>query len=97
MPLLQRPNLLHQLLLYLQPLYLLPLLKYLLQLLLLLIQPLVHQFLKRAVERKTMQTLWYENRRDKEIKRVVKKRKTFYEKNNYCSPCACLASVGCIV
>ena len=50
MPLLQRPDLLHQLLLYLQPLYLLPLLKYLLP----LIQPLAHQFLKRTVERKTM-------------------------------------------
>ena len=35
MSLLQRPNLLHQLLLYLLPLYLLP-----------LIQPLDHQFLK---------------------------------------------------
>ena len=93
MPLPQRPNLLHQLLLYLQPLYLLPLLKYLLP----LIQPLAHQFLKRAVERKTMQTLWVENKRDKEIKRVVKIRKTFYEKNNYCSPCVCLAFVGCIV
>ena len=69
MPLLQHPNLLHQLLLYLQPLYLLPLLKHLLP----LIQPLDHQFLKRAVERKTMQTLWFENKRDKEIKRVVKK------------------------
>lgn len=31
-----------------------------------------------------MQTLWFENKRDKEIKRVVKIRKTFYEKNNYC-------------
>ena len=70
MPLLQHPNLLHQLLLYLQPLYLLPLLKHLLP----LIQPLDHQFLKRTVERKTMQTLWFENKRDKEIKRVVKKK-----------------------
>lgn len=69
MPLLQRPNLLHQLLLYL-----LPLLKHLLQLLMPLIQFLAHLFLKRAVERKTMQTLWFENKRDKEIKRVVKKR-----------------------
>ena len=42
MSLLQRPNLLHQLLLYLLPLYLLPLLKHLLP----LIQPLDHQFLK---------------------------------------------------
>lgn len=50
MLLLQHPNLLHQLLLYLQLLYLLPLLKHLLP----LIQPLAHQFLKRAVERKTM-------------------------------------------
>ena len=65
MTLLQHPNLLHQLLLYLQPLYLLPLLKYLLQLLLPLIQFLAHLFLKRVVERKTMQTLWFENRRDK--------------------------------
>lgn len=70
MPLLQRPNLLHQLRLYLQPLYLQPLyllslLKHLLQLLMPLIQFLAHLFLKRAVERKTMQTLWFENRRDK--------------------------------
>ena len=54
MPLLQRPNLLHQLLLYLQSLYLLPLLKYLLQLLMPLIQFLAHLYLKKPVERKTM-------------------------------------------
>lgn len=65
MPLLQRPNLQHQLLLYLQPLYLQPLLKHLLQLLMPLIQFLAHLFPKMAVERKTMQTLWLENRRDK--------------------------------